>query len=340
MHKIGLAVVALVASVGIAQAAPAPPPQAVGVLRTADGTPIGNVIVTDAPDGGVFVSGAVKGVPQGDHGITVREAGDCTPFADAGTSIVNGLPPVTVDADGIGEFEMKVTGVQVASLLDSNSSAVIVTAFGDEAQKAACAVLNKVPVPAALPAGPTSLSAPFVTPAGATAGTVTLTEQADGTVRVQVQASGLAPGEHAMHFHQFGQCAPTFAAAGEHTNPLNRTHGLEDPTGPHAGDLPNITIGTDGTGTFDGTTNLVTISPSDTTLRDTDGTAVIIHALPDDGVTDPGGRANGRLLCAIVQQITVPLPDTGAGMQSWALLSMAAAAAVAGGTVLRRAAQR
>jgi LPXTG-motif cell wall-anchored protein len=104
--------------------------------------------------------------------------------------------------------------------------------------------------------------------------------------------------------------------------------------------LPNITIGADGTGTFDAVTDLVTISPSNNTLRDTDGTAVNIHALLDDGVTDPGGRANGRLLCAIVQPIAVPLPDTGAGMQSWALLSMAAAAAVAGGTVLRRAAQR
>lgn len=338
MHKIGLAVVALVASVGIAQAAPTPPPQAVGVLRTADGTAIGNVLVTDAPGGGVFLSGAVKGVPQGDHGITVREVGDCTPFADAGASIVSGLPPVTVDGDGIGEFEAKVTGVQVASFLDSNGSSVIVTAFGDEAQKAACAVLNKVPVPATLPAGPTSLSANFVTPAGAVAGTVTLTEQADGTVRAQAQVSGLTPGNHAMHVHQFGQCAPTFAAAGEHANPTNVGHGTDN--GPHSGDLPQITVGADGTGTFDGTTNQFTISPGDLTVRDTDGSAVIIHALPDDGVTDPGGRANGRLLCAIVQPITVPLPDTGAGMQSWALLSMAAAAAVAGGTVLRRAAQR
>jgi Cu-Zn family superoxide dismutase len=143
-----------------------------------------------------------------------------------------------------------------------------------------------------------------------------------------------------MHFHQFGQCAPTFAASGEHVNPLNTTHGLEDPTGPHAGDLPNITIGADGTGTFDGTTDLVTISPSDTTIRDTDGTVVHIHALPDDGVTDPGGRANGRLLCAIVQPITVALPDAGTSAQTWVLLSMFAAAAVAGGTVLRRVAQR
>jgi Cu-Zn family superoxide dismutase len=340
MHKIGLVIVALVASVGIAQAAPTPPPQVVGVLRTADGTAIGNVIVTDAPDSGVFVSGAIKGVPQGDHGITVREVGDCAPFADAGDPVVSGLPPVTVDADGIGEFETKANGVQVATLLDSNGSSVIVTAFQDEAQKAACAVLNKVPVPAALPAGPTSLSANFVTPAGAVAGTVTLTEQADGTVRAQAQVSGLTPGEHAMHFHQFGQCTPTFAAAGELTNPLNRTHGLQDPTGPHAGDLPNITIGADGTGTFDGTTDLVTISPSDTTLRDTDGSAVIIHALPDDGVTDPGGQSNGRVLCAIVQPITVALPDAGTSATPWVLLSMFAAAAVAGGTVLRRVAQR
>lgn len=338
MHKIGLVIVALIASVGIAQAAPTPPPQAVGVLHAANGTAIGNILFTQSPDGStVFVSVAVKNLPAGTHGLTLRQVGNCTPFSAAGAAIPTDLPPLTVNADGTGEASLSTTSVSINSLLDANGSAVIVTAFQDENQKAACATLARVPVPQALPAGPTTLSAPFLTPTGANVGNVTMTQQADGMVRVQANVQGLLPGVHAMHVHQFGQCTPTFGAAGEHANPTNVGHGN---AGPHAGDLPSITVNADGTGSFDGMTNQFTITPGDLTVRDTDGSAVIIHANPDDEVSQPGGKADGRIACAIVQPITVPLPDTGGSTPAWLLLTMFGAAAVAGGTLLRRQAQR
>src|SRR5688500_12142564 len=98
MKKIGLIVALLLAaSVATSQAAPTPPPQAKGVLKTATGESVGNVLFTQGMDGTVFVSVSAKGLPQGVHGLTVREKAACTPdFNAAGAVVPTDLPDLNV----------------------------------------------------------------------------------------------------------------------------------------------------------------------------------------------------------------------------------------------------
>ncbi len=299
---IGLLGLAILAGASGVYAAPTPPPQAKGVLRTAAGEAVGNVLLTQAADGSVAISAEVKGLPPGQHGVTLRERASCAPnFDAAGAAFLN--EPITVRPDGGGSLAVQTSALRVApgdgSVLDSDGTAVVITALEDEQNKVACATLEAVPVPT--PAGDTTrVTAEFKTAVGETVGSATLTQTTDGSVRVLVQVRGLPPGEHAIHFHQFGQCAPTFGAAGEHHNPFSTPHG-NVPSGPHAGDLPNLVVGSDGTGGFDSTTRLVTLTPSDQTVLDSDGTALIIHERADDYASQPSGNAGGRIACAVLQ---------------------------------------
>ena len=116
---------------------------------------------------------------------------------------------------------------------------------------------------------------------------------ADGAMTVRVAAGGLAPGMHGMHLHQVGLCtAPGFASAGGHLNPGGKQHGRDNPLGAHLGDLPNIEVGVSG-----GTAR---IAPVGAELADADGTALVIHAKPDDYKTDPSGASGERVACAVV----------------------------------------
>src|SRR4029078_13103133 len=96
-----------------------------------------------------------------------------------------------------------------------------------------------------------------------------LAEDASGIVHVKLHVKGLTPGLHGIHIHGVGACAPTFAAAGPHYNPLGRLHGLPNPGGAHAGDLPNLIVNEDGIAHLDGTTEGVTLTNGPTTLFDT-----------------------------------------------------------------------
>jgi superoxide dismutase, Cu-Zn family len=145
----------------------------------------------------------------------------------------------------------------------------------------------------------------FVDAAGATVGWLVLTEDRRGDVHVNVKVKGVTAGLHGIHVHAIGACAPTFAAAGGHYNPLGRQHGLENAAGPHAGDLPNLIVNEDQVGRLDARTDRVTLSPGPLTLFDGDGSAFIIHANTDDQVTDSGaagpGGSGARIACAVVE---------------------------------------
>jgi superoxide dismutase, Cu-Zn family len=155
------------------------------------------------------------------------------------------------------------------------------------------------------PADARHASGTFVDASGATVGWVMLTEDRRGEVHVNVKVDGLAPGLHGIHIHAIGACGPTFAAAGGHYNPLGRQHGLENQQGPHAGDLPNLTVNEDGIGRLNARTDRVTLSAGSATLFDADGSAFIIHANTDDQVTDAGaagpGNTGARIACAVVE---------------------------------------
>ncbi|HLH21421.1 MAG TPA: superoxide dismutase family protein [Chloroflexota bacterium] len=136
---------------------------------------------------------------------------------------------------------------------------------------------------------------------GQMVGTATLTEDANG-VTLAVQGSGMPLGEHGIHFHEIGRCdPPNFATAGEHFNPTGMEHGLQNPRGPHAGDLPNLTVGTDGTTSYTTTTTTVTPAPgAPNSLQWPNGTALVIHSNADDEKTNPAGNTDGRIACAVI----------------------------------------
>lgn len=140
--------------------------------------------------------------------------------------------------------------------------------------------------------------------AGAEVGIAQIWQDRDNVVHVDLQLSGLPPGPHGIHFHAVGQCdrsgATAFASAGGHYNPLGRQHGLDNSTGPHAGDAPNFTVSSEGQGNASFTTNRVSLVDGSTSLLDSDGSAIVVHAGADDQISQPAGNSGGRIACGVV----------------------------------------
>jgi Cu-Zn family superoxide dismutase len=140
-------------------------------------------------------------------------------------------------------------------------------------------------------------------PNGELHGTATLSQTATGT-RVQATVNGLAPGSYAIHLHAIGKCeAPGFTTAGGHFNPTTHQHGKDNPAGPHLGDLPNIAVGADGSGSIDAMVAGLQIKGGTAPLLDADGAAVVVHAGPDDYKTDPTGNSGARIACGALMPV-------------------------------------
>ena len=132
---------------------------------------------------------------------------------------------------------------------------------------------------------------------GESRGQATATEMGDG-IQIRLAVAGMEPGTYAAHVHTTGRCdPPAFESAGGHWNPTDQQHGREDPQGPHKGDLPNVTVGADGSGTLDFAITGVTIAGGAMPLLDADGAAMMIHAKPDDYRSQPSGDAGDRIAC-------------------------------------------
>ncbi|KXH84042.1 superoxide dismutase family protein [Sporosarcina sp. HYO08] len=140
---------------------------------------------------------------------------------------------------------------------------------------------------------------------GNSIGTAELTEEENG-VKVKVNATGLPEGPHGFHFHEAGKCeAPDFEAAGGHFNPTGASHGLDHEEGPHAGDLPNLEVGADGAVHEEFVAKQVTLKKGEqNSLLREGGTALVIHAGPDDGVSQPSGDSGDRIACGTVEERT------------------------------------
>ena len=158
---------------------------------------------------------------------------------------------------------------------------------------AGCAALSPSPPP------PTTATVELKDPSGTVVGNATLTQMLDG-VRLVVDARGLPAGQKGVHIHEAGTCDPPFASEGGHFNPDGKKHGLLNPDGPHAGDLPNMTIGAAGTGRLETMNYRVRLDPGPTSGFDSDGSALVVHAGPDDFTTDPAGNSGARIACGVI----------------------------------------
>ncbi|MDF2934775.1 MAG: superoxide dismutase copper/zinc binding [Paenibacillaceae bacterium] len=137
---------------------------------------------------------------------------------------------------------------------------------------------------------------------GTKVGQAELTEMSRG-VHIKVEAFNLAPGKHGLHIHESGKCEPPgFESAGSHFNPMNKQHGFDNPNGPHAGDLPNLVVGTDGTVVAEMVAKHVTLTEGHpNSLIRPGGTSLVIHEHADDYKTDPSGNSGGRIACGRIQ---------------------------------------
>jgi superoxide dismutase, Cu-Zn family len=151
-----------------------------------------------------------------------------------------------------------------------------------------------------------SATVDFIAPGGASRGSGVLWQDPEGRVHLELRFNGLPAGTHGIHFHAVGRCdgtgATAFTSAGLHFNPHGRRHGLSSVDGPHAGDLPNVTISANGTAQYNQTTDRISLTTGATNILDANGTALIVHTAADDQITDPAGNSGARIACGVVRR--------------------------------------
>lgn len=175
---------------------------------------------------------------------------------------------------------------------------------------AACSSAEQVGKPVVPRVATASAAATLVDPQGKPGGRVTLTQVADG-VEIVINVENLTPGEHGVHVHAVGRCEPgpdpsgqtiAFGAAGPHFDPGASQHHRgpgQAPTQGHVGDMPNIVVAADRTGTL---RYLHPHASLDTGAQSVLGKSVIVHAQRDDYTTNPTGNSGGRVLCGVIEQ--------------------------------------
>ena len=134
------------------------------------------------------------------------------------------------------------------------------------------------------------------TTGNAVSGTVTFTNES-GRVRIVATVTGLSPGDHGFHIHEFGDCSGGDGkTAGGHFNPTGSDHGGPESAERHVGDLGNITADANGHATMNRLDEVVTLQGDHSIL----GRGVIVHAGADDFTTQPTGAAGARVGCGVI----------------------------------------
>jgi len=127
-------------------------------------------------------------------------------------------------------------------------------------------------------------------------GTITFREVVDG-VRVEGEITGLAPGKHGFHVHEFGDCsAPDASSAGGHFNPTNQPHGAPDSSERHEGDMGNVEADSSGVAKVNYLDHVLSFVGAKSLI----GRAVIVHAKADDLKSQPAGDAGARVACGVI----------------------------------------
>ena len=176
---------------------------------------------------------------------------------------------------------------------------------------------------------------------GNPAGTAEFVESPQGVEITANVTGGVEPGVHGLHIHETGDLSSSdFESAGDHFNPTDAEHGFDNPNGPHAGDLENITIEENGTATYQTTNDRITLSEEPNSILDEDGSALVVHEMEDDYATndDPEtgpGMSGDRAVAGVVEAggSEQPLPETG-GPSLYGIMAVSALLISAGAGVL------
>lgn len=150
---------------------------------------------------------------------------------------------------------------------------------------------------------PQEAMATFHNVAGLEIGKAVLTQTTSG-VLIEVDVSGIADGEHGFHIHETGICdaADGFKSAGGHFEPSQHQHGYMTEHGSHAGDMPNQFVVVGGKLRAHVLNPNVTLADGPASVFDADGSALVVHADPDDYSSQPSGNAGDRIACAVIEK--------------------------------------
>jgi Cu-Zn family superoxide dismutase len=176
----------------------------------------------------------------------------------------------------------------------------------------ACTTASSTPPRDAANPAPTMTVVRLTGANGDSIGTATLSPDARG-VTIALAVRGLSPGEHAIHVHHRAHVegqpdapttceGPAFTSAGGHFNPEQKKHGLNNPEGPHAGDMPNFTVDASGRSSATVVASGVTLANGPRSVFTGGGTALVIHEKADDMTTDPAGNAGARIACGVIRK--------------------------------------
>ena len=153
-------------------------------------------------------------------------------------------------------------------------------------------------------AAPKTAHADIADAKGAKIGTARITPTAGG-VKIAVSLAQLTPGEHGIHIHAVGKCeGPAFASASGHFNPTSAHHGINNAQNPHphAGDMLNLIVMKNGKAKATLIAKGPTLGDGPNSLFHEGGTALVIHAKPDDLMSDPSGNSGDRIACGVIQK--------------------------------------
>jgi Cu-Zn family superoxide dismutase len=164
---------------------------------------------------------------------------------------------------------------------------IVLTGFAAQAQ-----------TPAEKPSAPLKAIAVLHPTAGSkVGGTVTFTEVADG-VQVQAEITGLTPGNHGFHVHEFGDCsAPDASSAGGHFNPTNKPHAGPDALERHVGDMGNVEADASGKAKLDYVDHQISLTNDPQSVI---GRSVVVHMKQDDLKSQPSGDSGARIACGVI----------------------------------------